>query len=332
MRTRLLLSTIVVAGAVLCAGSAYATGVSPANATPVQREQAQDHFLKGKDAYEKKDFATALTEFRASLDIVASPNARLYVARALRDSGKLVEAYGEYGRTAAEAKEYASADPRYGQAAQAATDEQTALAPKLGFVKLTIHNGNDSTKVTVSGTPLERPSWADPVPVNPGDVDVQVTTTGAAPVDKKVTVAAGATVPLDLDAGAPAVVAPPPPPPPDTGSHHGPGWMLPVAIAGGGVGVAGMIMFAAAGIASNGTYSDLQKQCGNSPCPPSLSDEISRGKTEQALANTGLVVGLIGLAVGATFFTLWLLPHKHAGATSASLVVGPGSVGLAGTF
>jgi tetratricopeptide (TPR) repeat protein len=333
--------TTVLCAALLSAGSARAAGVDPANATAVEREQAQAHFLKGKTAFESNDMTTALEQFRASLEIVASPNARLYVARTLRELGRLVEAYEEFGRTAAEAKEHEREDGRYGKAAQAALAERASIAPQIAFVKLTIKDANDATTVNVQGSPLVRAGWTDPVPVKPGDVEIEVVTPGVLPIRKTVSVRAGKQMPLEVDAMAPGGGAlggtggPPGPTvataPETSDAHAGRHWMLPAAIAGAGVGVLGMIIFTAAGVASNNTYSDLQKQCGAGPCPASLSGEVSRGKTEQAVANTGLVFGILGLAAGAALFTLWVLPHKHASA-SASLLVGPGSLGLAGTF
>ena len=335
MRARHAVSALILLCAVAASGSARASGVDPAKATAVEREQAQQRFLKGKALYEKNDMQGALDEFRASLDIVASPNTRLYVARSLRELGRLVEAYAEFGRTAADAKEHEREDGRYGKAAQAATDERAAIAPQIGFLLLTIRNPSDATNVTIAGTPLVRAGWADPVPVKPGDVDVEVDSPGVAPIHKHLSVSAGSRVPIDVDAhavGSPTPVAPTPVPLETPAPHRrGQAWMLPAAIAGAGVGVVGLVIFTVAGVASNGTYSDLQKQCGAGPCPASFADEVSRGKTEQAIANTGLVVGLVGLAAGATFFTLWLFPPKPL-AASASIVVGPGSLGVAGTF
>ena len=51
-----------------------------------------------------------------------------------------------------------------------------------------------------------------------------------------------------------------------------------------------------------------------------------------AITKDPLSLGLIGLAVGGTFLALWLIPPKNNAPTSASIVVGPGSLGLAGTF
>jgi hypothetical protein len=338
---RKLVSSLVLCSVFAASVPALAAGVDPANATPVQREQAQTHFLKGKASFDKNDMPGALEEFRASLEIVASPNARLYVARTLREMGRLVEAYAEFGRTAAEAKEKEREDGRYGKAAEAALAERASIAPQIAFVQLNIKNSTDATTVTVAGSPLVKGGWSDPVPVKPGDVEVEIVTPGILPIRKDLKLAAGQKTPLDVDAGVGGTgdasnpgtpVQPPGGDKGTTNSHAGKGWMLPVAIAGGGVGVVGFAMFIGGGVASQSTYNDLKTKCGSSPCPSSLAGEVSSGKTQQAIANTGLVVGIIGLAVGATFLTLWLLPSKSQSPASASLVIGPGSLGVAGTF
>ncbi len=328
------LAALLMCGVIAGASPVCAAGVAPANATAIQREQAQARFLKGKARFDKNDFTGALDDFRASLEIVASPNTRLYVARTLREMGRLVEAYAEFGRTAAEAKEHEREDGRYGKAAEAALAEREAITPQIGFVLLTIKNSNDSTAVTISGSALLRAGWTEPVPVKPGDVDVEVATPNVPLVRKTITVSAGQRAPLEIDAATQAAALTPlPPVVPDhaTSRHAGKEWMLPVAIAGAGVGVVGLVMFTVGGIASNNTYSDLKSKCGTNPCLPSLSSEISNGKTEQAIANVGAIVGLVGLAVGGTFFVLWMLPPSQR-PTSAALSLGPGSLSLSGTF
>lgn len=325
----------VLLGALGFHATADAAGVDPASATAVQREQAQARFLKGKEHFDRNELPQALDDFRASLDIVASPNARLYVARTLREMGHLIEAYAEYGRTAAEAKEHEREDGRYGKAAQAALAERGAIAPQIAFVELHIANANDSTSVTVGGSAIVRAGWAEPVPVKPGAVEVEVVTPGVLHIHKSVTVRPGQDATVSVDAGVAAnnpETAPPPPPPPPAKSSSGKGWMLPAAIAGGGVGVVGLLMFTIAGIASNNTYSDLKSKCGLGPCPPSDQGEVSSGTTQQAVANTGLVIGLIGLVAGGAFLTLWLLPSHSSSTTSARVSAGLGTLTLSGTF
>jgi hypothetical protein len=333
MRRRLL--SLALCGAMLGTVPSRAAGVDPANATAVQREQAQARFLKGKALFDKNDFVGALEHFRASVDIVASPNARLYIARTLRETGRLVEAYAEFGRTAAEAKEHEHEDGRYGKAAEAALAEREAITPQLGFVVLNIKSASPTTTITVAGSALVRAGWTEPVPVKPGEVEVEAVTPGILPIRKTLTVHAGQRAPLDIDASVPTestvVVASASSGDHATSAHAGKAWMLPTAIVGGGVGLVGLGMFVVGGVASNGTYSDLKLKCGIAPCPPSQAGEISNGKTEQAVANAGAIIGLVGLAVGGTFLVLWLLP-SHSASASASVSVGPGSFSLSGTF
>jgi hypothetical protein len=286
--------------------------------------------LRGKDQLAKHHYDDALAEFRASHDIVASPNTRLEIARCLLSMGRLVEAYAELGRTAVEAKELRAEDKRYDRAYEAATGERAELQPKLGFVALTIQNASEGTRVTVAGEELRRAAWAEPAPVMAGTTAVVVSTPGHADVTRSVTLAAGATSSLTIDAlsgaadEAPAQVAAP-----VAEAPAKPTPLRPYAYVAGGVGVVGLLTFTIAGIMAHSTYSDLQNSCGAS-CPPSKADEISSGKTQQTVANVGLVVGLVGVAAGATLFVLSL--HHDAPGPSAALVVGPTWMGVRGTL
>ena len=317
--------------------TAMATGVDPGQATPVQREQAQTRFVKGKQKYDAGDYKSALDEFQASTEIVQSPNTRLYVARAYREMGKLVEAYVEFGRTMIEAREHAAADGRYAKAAEAATNERDRVAPYLGFATITVSNPTEESKLIVGGNEIKRAGWTEPVPVMPGDVELRVDTPGHDPVRQTVKMTAGQKIDVALDAATNVKALAPPPPPPTT-EPHGDGTTTALrisAVALGGVGVVGLVMFAAAGTMSLGTYSDLEKRCGKgTPCPTSLQGEVSRGKTEQTVANVGLVLAIVGLAgAGALFATSIILkPSKTEAAPAAVLSFGPGSVALQGTF
>src|SRR4051812_48863807 len=90
-------------GAVLLLSSGV---VHAADAAPPEKEQkagAQKTFDAGSRLYDAHRYDEALTAFRASYQILASPNSHLMVARALRDLGRNVEAYAEYDSVAREA-------------------------------------------------------------------------------------------------------------------------------------------------------------------------------------------------------------------------------------
>jgi hypothetical protein len=312
---------------------AHAAGVLPGEATPVQREQAQSRFLRAKDLMSKHKFDEALGELRASQEIVASPNTRLQIARCLLALGKKVAAYVEFGRTAVEAKELLTQDNRYQKAFAAATAERAEIEPQLGFVTMTIANPADATTVTVGGEPIQRAAWSDPAPVVAGTTSVVLVTPGHSPVERNVTLAPGPRVALTIDAqsGAPSEVAPAAPAAtsPSAGLS-GPSPVRIGAYVAGGVGVLGLATFAVFGAMASSTYNDLNHACGNGPCPSSKSSEISSGKTQETLANVGLVVGALGVGAGVTLFVLSM--PRGASAASAGIVVSPGWAGLRGAW
>ncbi|MGO8996925.1 MAG: tetratricopeptide repeat protein [Polyangiaceae bacterium] len=328
----------------LCAPSAHAgAGVTPSDATPVQREEAQTHFARARDLYTAKKFDEAAAEFDKSYAIVASPNALFFLARCDRERGKLVAAYSELGRTAAEAREHASEDPRYAKTAEAATEERDALAPQLGFVTVTVTGGSQETTVTVAGGKFPRAALGEPIPVMPGSTEVIVDTPGKPSQRRTVAVFGGEKKTLTFDAGAveaapaaePAAPAPLPPrgPTPEEEAATR-GHIRTASYVAGGVAVVGLITFAAAGIASNNTYSNLQAEC-HGPCAPGAGNqsEINSGKTEQIVADVGLVFGLVGVAAAVTLYVM-SIPAGPSKTDKVTLdyFVGPGWMGVKGEF
>jgi hypothetical protein len=335
MRVRLLLSATMIALVLGQTYPAHADGVLPAAATPVQREQAQGRFLRGKDLMTKKHYDQALVELRASHDIVTSPNTRLQIARCLLAMGRMVDAYAELGRTAVEAKELTGEDNRYQRAYDAATAERAEIEPKLGFVSLTIDNPSDGTQVTVGGEEIRRAAWSEPAPVQAGATEIVVLTPGHDPITRTVTVAAGEKTSLTIDArsGIPEVVASAPPPPaeqPSPSPARGESWMRTGAFVAGGVGVLGLATFAIFGVMARSTYDDLNGACGGGPCTADKVDEISSGRTKQTIANIGLGFGIVGVAAGATLFVVSLPRGRQA--SSALLVVSPWWIGVRGNL
>ncbi|HEY8042493.1 MAG TPA: hypothetical protein VIF15_21975 [Polyangiaceae bacterium] len=333
MRVRTLLAATVAAVVLASAPAARADGVLPAVATPVQREQAQSRFLRAKDLMAKKQYDQALVEFRASHDIVGSPNTRLEISRCLRAMGRLVAAYAELGRTAIEAKELVAQDNRYQRAYDAATAERADIEPQLGFVSLTIQNPSEGTTVTVGGEELRRAAWSEPAPALAGSAEVVVQTPGHLPVKRSVALAAGQRTSLTIDAQSgplEGAAAPPPEPAPEPPAPSSPIPLRTWAYVAGGIGAAGLVTFAVAAIMAKSTYDDLGSACNGGPCPASKADEISSGKTQQTIANVGLVVGILGVGTGATLFVL--SRPKSADAPATAVVVSPGWVGLRGSW
>jgi hypothetical protein len=154
----------------------YAQGADPLEASPVQQEQAQARFSRGKEHFDAGEFEAALDEFTASFAIVASPNARLYRSRCLLRLGHQVQAYAEYGRTMVQALELGKREVRYQRTAEAATEERQALEQELAFVSTTIHHPSPLTRLIVNGEEIRRTAWGEPVPVTAGIVKIELLT------------------------------------------------------------------------------------------------------------------------------------------------------------
>jgi hypothetical protein len=336
-RIRRSLALGCIAFASLVTSVAFGAGVSPSDATPAQKKDATERFVAGKEALTAKNWDSAVSNLRASLDIVDSPNARLELARALRESGKMVDAWSEYSRTIDSALNLTSKEPRYTKTAEAATAERNEVEPKIALVTVTVEHPPPGAALKVGATDVPVDHWGKHVPVAPGPVEVSLTAGGKELAHKSLTASAGEKQSVALDA---AEATPPPPavssaPPQavsagDSSSSSDHSALRPFAYVAGGLGVAGFTLFAIFGVMSNSTYSDLQNACPHGVCPPGKQSEVDSGRTQQTVANVGLGVGIAGIAAGTALF-LYTMPTRTSG-PGAALVLGPGYVGVRGSL
>src|SRR5579863_7189441 len=137
-RLRFFAASCALTSALLASSGAQAAGVSPTDATSAQKKEATDHFMAGRRAISSHDWARAVSELRASLQVVDSPNAHLELARALRESGELGDAWVEFWRASETATRLAATDERYFITTEAATTEREEVATKLAFVDINV--------------------------------------------------------------------------------------------------------------------------------------------------------------------------------------------------
>ncbi|UQA63474.1 tetratricopeptide repeat protein [Polyangium aurulentum] len=312
-----------------------------APAGPSQKDvaEATARFGKGNGLYKANKHKEALEEFRASYKAVASPNSHLYIARCLRETGQKAEAYLEFDAVVAEAQ---TAGEKYAATGEQAKTERDELASKIALVTVNVASPAPGATLTIGGKTVPEDRWGKPYPVAPGSVDVTLEAPGKPAAKESVTAKAGEqkTVSLSLPTGdTSGEVSSGDISGGDTGgdtSQASSGTSplrLPAYIAAG-VGVAGFVTFAVAGAMSKSTYSDLEQACGARPCPADRASDVSAGKTQQTVANVGLVVGAVGIAAGATLFVLSLRGGKKTepAAAKTELVVGPSWLGARGTF
>jgi hypothetical protein len=311
--------------------TAWAAGAPIASATDEQKAAAQEAFTDALAKAKAGKHEEALAGFRASHEIVASPNSRLMIARELAALSRFGEAYREAVVAARLAEEAAAADPKYADAVKGAQDDLAEFRAKVGFVKLDLRGIADS-EVVIAGRTITREEKPEPIAVDPGEV-VVVSRSPRGQVTRKVNVAAGAEATVSF---VDEPVAPPVKPEQKEEKSLHPfdmddGQRITGTVVGG-VGVAGMVLFGVFGGLHLAKYNDLEDQCPGGACPASLEEEADTGRTFQTAANVSLVIGAVGLVAGAALLIPTYVIEKGPSGTALELRVGAGSAYLEGSF
>lgn len=307
MRLRAVLVLLVATAANGASGPARA---QPATAV---EEEARAKFKAAQQTYDRGDYAAALPMFRDVHAAVSSPNARLYIARCLRELGRLPEAYDEMSATFLDAAARAEREPRFAATRDAAAAERAAMERKVGRVVVAVASPPAGLEVVLGETRLDPARVGKVVAIEPGTVRVRATAPGRVPAEAERTVAAGTieTIALVLqpelqpEPSPPPVVAVAPPPrePEPPREAPEPSWTEgTIRRAGFGVvalGAAGLVTFAVAGTMANDRYDRIRSECGGRCTDPKYESEIEGGRTLDVVANVGLVAGGFGVLVGA---------------------------------
>lgn len=298
-------------------------GAQPAAAktTKPDDQSASAKFKKAQAAYEAKDFAAALELARAAVDATGSPNARLYVARCLRELGRVAEAHAEMEQTLRDAREQAVNDEKYTPTRDAAAAELALLDQRVGKVVVALVDAPPDARVEINGQPLENTRRGLPVAVTPGDVLVRASAEGAAAVEKQTRIAAGQTHTITLvfrDAAQETETPPQPAPPPPAPRKSG-GGLRTVGYVTAGVGVLSLGVFAVTGAMASSKLSQLDDECGGARCTdPRYADTVDSGKRLETISNVSLIVGSVGVLAGGAMILFGGPSAERGGSASVS--------------
>lgn len=310
---------------------AQAQGANVLEATQEQKDEAQVKFLEARKAFDERRFVDAVSGFRASYDVVASPNTHLMIAHAMRELGRYAEAYGVLDAVEREANEAAKQDAKYEQTATLARDERALLRDEVALLSITVPSPEPGATLTVGDRPVPRSDWGRPIAVDPGIVTV-VYQGADDPIVKQVSGEAGGEVSVTLER---APDDPPPPPVPTTppvengGIWQWTGTQRYIAYGVAGLGVGALIGGAVTGGLALSKHGELEDACGDSPCPE-RQDDIDGGKTLMTTTNVLLIAGGVLVAGGVVLFLT--APDEAPTEGVTALRMGPGSLSIEGRF
>jgi tetratricopeptide (TPR) repeat protein len=282
---------------------------------------AETRFFAGQKLYGDKQYEPALVELRASHAAAPSPNSRLYVARCLREMGRVAEAYDEYAQVILEAAERLGAEAtKYEGTLKAAATERAAFKDRVAVIVLEVPAGVTGAKLYVGADEIPADRWSREITVPAGEVKVRAEAPGQDPFVRSITVAGGAKQRVAVDLSVHGDV-----------SGAAPAFLRPLAYAVAGVGAVGFVVFGALGEKASSRYDGLLQQCGGR-CAPSFQGQVDAGRRETAGSQAGLAIGIVGVAGGVTLWTVDYLMRKRSARPSPSALriaptlLGPGLV------
>jgi hypothetical protein len=263
-------------------------------------------FQAAQTLYDEKAFGPALLEFKALAAETGSPNADLYVARCLRELGRLPEAYEALRVALRNATAKATTEPKYLKTRNTAAADLAMLESKIAKLVIAVATPPDGLTVTLDGASVQADRIGVPLVQLEHEALVRLAAPGKRNIERRVLLKAGETTTLSvvLEADAPGHVEPAAPAAEGAAKTTGGG----ARIAGFvvlGLGAAGMATFAGAGVAANKRYDSVFAACGGKHCTnPVYTSQIDGGRTLDVVADVGLGVGIAGLAGGALLVAL----------------------------
>jgi hypothetical protein len=335
--------------AAVCATVLACTGGTALAQSDADRATARQLGQDGENALSAKDYKKAEDDFRRADSLIHAPTLLLGLARALAGEGKLVEAQEAYQRIIREGVAPGAPDA-FKKALDAAKTEVQDIAPKLGGVTITVKaaGGGDvpNVKVTIDDAPVSAAALGVKRVASPGSHVVSASADGFKSATLNVTVPVGGAVDAPLTLEKDLSAPPPQPTQPGPTEANAPAQQpatpeqTPAAASSGrsiwpwvafGVGGVGLGLGAVTGILAMGKHSDLSKAC-NPSCGPDQQSNLDSYHTLGTLSTVGFIVGGVGVAAGVTLLILQPKASDATPAPSASLVVGPGSIGAVGRF
>lgn len=297
---------------------------------------------EGIEAYNNKNYPTALANLERAFRVVKAPSLALWSARALEKNGKLVEAaerYLEATRLPTSSGDQATQE----QARLNAAKEREALLSRLPT--LTIEVDPDVQEVRVDDVVLPAAVLGIRRPTNPGSHTVTAKR-GDVRKSESIVLKEGENQTLRLELPQAATSE-------STGSAAGPksvrhsdtpgdgakpavargrtqrivGWS---ALAVGGAGVAVGTIAGILVIAKHGS-NEVSNSCVGARCPTSMQSTVDGFNLARNVSSIGFIVGAVGLGTGiGLLLTSPRDPNKQTGRLEPW--IGVGSVGVRGGF
>jgi hypothetical protein len=320
-----------------------ATGVAAAEpADDATKNAARELAQRGKEAYERGDWAAARDLYGRAYALVPAPTLALREARALAQGGLWVQAVEAYVR-ATHAPLDADSPEAFQQAVEEANRELAELKPRIPELKLVIRGARDRVvSVSMDGQDYPAALWGVERPVDPGRHRIVAYTRQGAEATATADLAESATREVELVIAA---SAPSTPAPGDRGAAPvrqrsdavGPpnepaALYRPLTYAAFGLGGLGLGVGVVTGIMATSKHSSVEQECSRNQCVEggAGAQDLDSFRTLRTASTVGYVVGALGVAGGVTLY--FIAPKEGARQAGVAPYLTPTSAGISGRF
>ncbi len=279
---------------------------------------AEALFRQGREAVERKDYKTACSKFRESQRLDPALGTLFNIADCEEKMGRLATAWTLFQEVA----QRLPADDRRRPIATARTKQLEPRLPRLTINATT--ELPEGTTVLRDAVELGAASLGAPLPVDPGPHTIVVRAPGHEPAEFDVSLEEAQSHTLAVTIGAKLAEGTDPVKgvgdgKSRTSSKNGLGYVF------GGVGLAGLLVGGVTGLMTLKKKSTVDANCdAQKRCNKKGADAADSGKTLGTISTVGLVVGGVGLGLGAYF----LIRGGKEGAPETALVSSAGTRGV----
>ncbi|MFT3767826.1 MAG: CDC27 family protein [Minicystis sp.] len=279
---------------------------------------------KGLSLFAAGRWPEAYDQLRKADELYHSPPLTLHMARALVKMGRLIDARTLYEMVLEEPLSR-SAPQTYTDAHTKARAELAALTPRIASLQVTVSGvPYASADVHLDGAVLPEGRRE----VDPGQHKLEARAPDGGRVARTITLGDGAQESISL-----ALHSSPPP----TQSPPRRDWRTSYVptITAFGVGALGIVVGSITGGVSYAKVSDIRTRCDGNQCNPADRGSRDTAATLGNVSTGAFVFGAVGIAAGGALLGLRryaLIKRGDSATASWSFDVGPGHVGLQGSF
>lgn len=282
-------------------------------------QTAEELFSKAEAAENERDFETACPAFARSFQLSDAKGALYRLA-------KCDDARG--GRLATQLGRWKSVRERFTDDAKVVAEADARIrALESKVARLTIQPATPDLTLELDGKSAR---GGEAIPVDAGSHEVVATSPTGGTSRKSLELTDGQVHTIEIGAAAKANVTPPPRPPLEETAGGFP--FTTAGLIAGGVGIAGLTVFAISTPILAGASSDIDEACGEDRMCTASEARVaeaarSDGEGWQIPNAVGLVVGAVGVGLGVTFLVLGATEDEPIEAA-----IGPGHVTVRGAF